>query len=171
MKRAASKIDKLVLAMISYYQGDARRIQHFLKVHSLARLIGRYEGLDEKTQFILEAAALVHDIGIKPAEELYGKGVCGGDLQQKLGVKPAAAVLGGLDFEKDEIDRICYLVAHHHTYKNIEGLDLQILIEADFLVNAYDDSLSSKAIESFKARVFKTKTGTELLRTMFCDKS
>ena len=31
--------------MIEYYTGDARRIHHFLKVHSFAKLIGEMEGI------------------------------------------------------------------------------------------------------------------------------
>ena len=52
-------------AMIDYYKGDPKRIQHFLKVHAYAKLIGEQEGLDKKTLDILEVAALTHDIGIK----------------------------------------------------------------------------------------------------------
>ena len=32
-------INKLHLAMIELYRGDAKRIQHFCKVHSYAKLI------------------------------------------------------------------------------------------------------------------------------------
>lgn len=60
------------------YGGDARRIQHFIKVHALAQLIGRQEQLNERTQFILEAAALTHDIGIKNGEAKFGAGKCSG---------------------------------------------------------------------------------------------
>ena len=59
--------------MISFYRGDPARIQHFMKVRGFAKLIGEEEGLDEKTLYILEAAACVHDIGIRPALEKYGK--------------------------------------------------------------------------------------------------
>ena len=34
------KLRKLMLAMIAYNNGDAKRIQHFIKVHALAKLIG-----------------------------------------------------------------------------------------------------------------------------------
>ena len=57
--------------MIDYYKGDPKRIQHFLKVHAYAKLIGEQEGLDKKTLDILEVAALTHDIGIKISEEKY----------------------------------------------------------------------------------------------------
>lgn len=46
--------------MIDFDKGDPKRIQHFLKVHSFAKLIGEGENLDEKTLFILEADALVN---------------------------------------------------------------------------------------------------------------
>ena len=70
------QLQQLLEAMIAYMGGDARRIQHFIKVHALAQLIGRQEQLDERTQFILEAAALTHDIGIKNGEAKFGVGKC-----------------------------------------------------------------------------------------------
>ena len=35
-------------------------------------------------------------------------------------------------YTEEQIERVKYLVGHHHTYDNIDGLDYQILIEADF---------------------------------------
>lgn len=61
--------NQVTTAMIDYYKGDPKRIQHFLKVHAYAKLIGEQEGLDKKTLDILEVAALTHDIGIKISEE------------------------------------------------------------------------------------------------------
>ena len=67
------QLDDLFLRMIAFDEGDTKRIQHFTKVHSYARLIGIGEEMDEVSLFILEAAAYTHDIGIKVAEEKYGK--------------------------------------------------------------------------------------------------
>jgi len=67
-----NKNNELIQAMITYYAGDPKRIQHFLKVFEFARLIGESEQLDAQTQHILETAAIVHDIGIKNAEEKFG---------------------------------------------------------------------------------------------------
>ena len=67
-------IDLLTKKMFLFYHGDAKRIQHLIKVHRFAQLIGRMEKIDAQTQFIVECAALVHDIGIKPAEIKYGQG-------------------------------------------------------------------------------------------------
>lgn len=57
--------------------------------------------------------------------------------------------------------------AHHHTYTNIDGLDHQILLEVDFLVNAGESGYARSAIENFRQRVFRTAAGTELLDSMY----
>lgn len=159
------QLDDLFLRMIDYFSGDPRRIQHFMKVHSFARLIGSKEGLDETSLFILEAAAYTHDIGIRPAEEKYGR--CDGKLQEQEGPIVAQKLLSDLGVENYMIDRICYLIGHHHTYTNVDGMDYQILIEADFLVNFYEDEENRRTIEKVDSRIFKTKTGKEILKQMF----
>lgn len=159
------KIDALMLEMISYFSGDPKRIQHFVKVHEFSALIGRAERLCERALFVLEAAALVHDIGIKPAERLYGS--CGGKLQEKLGPGEALPILEKLGFSEEDTARICFLISRHHTYTDIDGIDLQILIEADFLVNLYEDKSSAEAVLSAYRNVFSTKTGKELCRKIF----
>ena len=158
-------IQKLTQKMTEYFSGDPKRIQHFIKVHSFARYIGLQEGLPEHEQFLLECAALVHDIGIKPAEAQYGE--CGGKLQEKLGPAEAEKILYALDFPPQDVERICYMIAHHHTYDNISGRDLQILIEADFIVNLYEDGASREAVISAYRRVFVTENGKALLRTVW----
>lgn len=160
-----NKLDLLAAKMIEYYTGDPNRIQHFLKVHSLARLIGVRENLPEQELNILEAAALTHDIGIKKAEELYGR--CDGPLQERLGSAIARDMLSQLGFGDDVINRVCYLIAHHHTYSNIDGADYQILVEADFLVNLYEGSSPKDAIQSVYDNIFRTQAGKELCRLMF----
>jgi hypothetical protein len=41
-------------------------------------------------------------------------------------------MLGRLGFGAALVERVCYLVGHHHTYTNIDGPDYQILVEAGF---------------------------------------
>lgn len=158
-------INKLHLAMISLYKGDPKRIQHFCKVHSYAKLIGEMENINKDTLFTLEAAALTHDIGIHLCEERYGS--CGGKLQEKEGPPLAKKMLADLGFDAAISDRVQYLIAHHHTYSDIDGMDYQILVEADFLVNMYEDCLSREAIESAYNKIFKTETGKRICKQMF----
>lgn len=159
------QLDDLFMDMIAYYDGDPKRIQHFTKVHSYARLIGIGEELDDASLFILEAAAYTHDIGIRVAEEKYGR--CDGKLQEQEGPIIAQKMLSQLGFENYIVERICFLIDHHHTYDNIDGLDYQILVEADFLVNLYEDDAGNRAIDKAYKRIFKTETGKKIFRLMF----
>ena len=158
-------INKLHMAMIGLYHGDAKRIQHFCKVHSYAKLIAEMENVDAKTLFILETAALTHDIGIHLCEEKYGN--CNGKLQEKEGPAIAEKLLAELGFSREVSERVQYLIAHHHTYNNIDGIDYQILVEADFLVNLYEDGVSEAAVRNAYEKVFCTDTGKRICRTMF----
>lgn len=161
-----NKIEVLALAMIDYNNVDPKRIQHTTKVHAYASLIGKSEGLDEETQFILESAALVHDIGIRASEQKYG--YQNGKLQEQEGPAVARELLTRLGGYTDlQIERICWLVAHHHTYHVCEDLDYQILIEADFLVNLYEDDESMDAVRAVCRTIFRTVSGTKMLETMY----
>lgn len=159
------KLNNLALSMVTYYAGDPARIQHFLKVHTLSRLIGQQEGLAPDELYTLEAAAYVHDIGIKPAEAKYGS--CAGPYQEELGPDEADRLMTELDFDRSVIDQVRYLVGHHHTYTNIDGLDYQILVEADFLVNLFEDNSPKEAVERAYRRIFRTETGKKICREMF----
>lgn len=88
--------------MIELYKGDAKRIQHFCKVHSYAKLIAESKHVDERTLFIIEASALTHDIGIHICEEKYGN--CSGKLQEKEGPALAQQLLKQLGFD-DEVSK------------------------------------------------------------------
>ena len=161
-----TKIDELALAMIDYNNGDPKRIQHTTKVHAYASLIGKCEGLDDEMLFILESAALVHDIGIRESERKYG--YQNGKLQEQEGPAVARDLLmriGG--YSEQQIERICWLIAHHHTYHVCEDMDYQILIEADFLVNLYEDNESMNAMRAVHRNIFRTESGRRMLETMF----
>ena len=158
-------LNKLHYEMIKLYNGDAKRIQHFCKVHSYAKLIAEMENVDEHTLFIIEVASLTHDIGIHLCEEKYGN--CNGKLQEKEGPALAEKLLTKLGFMKDVAERVMYLIAHHHTYDDINGIDYQILVEADFLVNMYEDGLSKDVVEHAYNKIFKTDSGMKICAEMF----
>ena len=157
--------ETLYREMMAYDAGDPARIQHFVKVHSFAQAIGKAEKLEEEVQFILECAALVHDIGIKPAEAKYGKS--DGKFQEQEGPAEAEKMMRVLGFEETVIERVSYLVGHHHTYTNIDGMDYQILVEADFLVNLFEDKVSPDGCRNAYHKIFRTESGKRLYRTMY----
>ncbi|WP_315306586.1 HD domain-containing protein [Pseudoramibacter alactolyticus] len=157
---------KLMRATIRYDAGDPKRIQHFIKVHSFAALIGTAEGLSKADLFVLETAAILHDIGIHQAEAKHHSSA---GVYQELEGPPIAADLlkacGG--YTEAQINRVCFLIGHHHTYTAIDGRDYQILVEADFLVNLYENAASADAVASARQRIFKTATGLALLDALF----
>lgn len=94
-------------------------------------------------------------------------GDCNGKLQEKEGPAIAKRMLFELGFGDDVSDRVQYLIAHHHTYTDIDGIDYQILVEADFLVNMYEDNLSKDAIEAAYNTIFRTESGKRICKEMF----
>lgn len=157
---------QLLKEMIHYDKGDPARIQHILKVHSLAAMMGKMEGIPEETQFILETTAILHDVGIHVSEQKYGS--CSGKYQEIEGPAEGEALMNKVGgFEKTVVDRVKYLIGHHHTYTHIDGMDYQILVEADFLVNLFEEQADKKTILNVKKNIFRTKAGLELLNDMF----
>ncbi|TCL43701.1 HD domain-containing protein [Harryflintia acetispora] len=155
----------LVEKMIAFYNGNLHDINHFLKVHAYAKTIGELEGLDPLMQRTLEVAAIVHDIACPLCREKYGN--TNGKRQEEHGEALAREFLDGTGCPDGLVERVCYLVAHHHTYTNVDGMDYQILLEADFLVNADESGMGEKAILNTLQKVFKTRSGIRLLKEIY----
>ncbi len=150
--------------MIEISNGSRHDIDHFIKVWAYARTIGELEGLDKDTQLTLEYAAIVHDIACPGLRAEFGS--CPGIKQQEVGGPMAREFFQDSDLPQEMTDRIVYLVEHHHTFKNVDGLDYQILLEADYLVNSGESEKYRRDVEAFRSRVFKTKTGLSLLASL-----
>lgn len=159
-------LSRLMGEMIKYDSGDVKRIQHLVKVHDFARIIGIAEGMNEEELFVLEAAAILHDVGIHAAEAKYGN--CSGKYQEELGPDESRKVLSGVEgFSDEQIERICWLIAHHHTYTNVTSKDHRILLEADFLVNSFEANISTDGIIAFRNNVFRSHSAITLLNDMW----
>jgi Predicted HD superfamily hydrolase len=159
------KITEIIKKMIEYSNGNTHDINHFIKVWTYAKMIGELERLDQKTQLILEVAAITHDIACPLCREKYGN--TNGKYQESEGMSLTAEFLKDTGLAEDEIDRVVYLVGHHHTITNINGLDYQILIEADYIVNADESNYSQDNIRNFVNEVVKTDTGVSLLKSIY----
>lgn len=157
--------EQLLIEAFKHNQGDALRCQHLLKVYAFSSMIGKLEKLDSKIIEILETAAILHDIAIPYLEKQFGK--CHGKLQEKYGPDIAREILNKYNYDQEVIERVCYLIGHHHTYTNIDGLDYQILVEADFLVNLLEDNTNKQGQEAAYNNIFKTNTGKLIFKEMF----
>jgi hypothetical protein len=158
-------VGEVMAQMIEFFGKDARRIHHFLKVYGFARAIALQEGVEGGLLRVIELAALTHDIGIKPSEEKYGSST--GHYQQIEGPAPARELLTAAGCDPEDVERVCWLIAHHHTYSGIRGLDYQILVEADFLVNIYEDEIGPAEVASVREKIFKTRTGLMFLNQIY----
>ena len=99
---------------------------HTLRVRQLAMRIGKAEAADLQ---IVEAAALLHDIG--RAKEDKGEIEC----HAAQGAAEAAKILTGWDFPKEKIQAVQHCIAVHRASKREkpETIEAKILQDADRL--------------------------------------
>jgi len=154
----------ILYEMIKINGPDNRRINHALKVFGYAQCIADREGFCERTAQCALCAAALHDIAIRFCEKKYGS--CAGPLQEKEGPSIARPILEKYTADDGFIDRVLYIIAHHHSYDKADGDDFQAVIEADLIVNAQEGDISKNAFDSAVKRFFKTGTGKELARTV-----
>ena len=165
MTEIQKTINNVLTKMIAYSDGNKHDIAHFLKVFTYAKMIGEMENLSERQQEILEIAAVIHDISCPFCREKYGN--TNGSNQEKESPELVDDFLKDMKIDPEMKSRINYLVSHHHTYTNVDGMDYRILLEADFLVNADESEMSETAILTARERVFKTNTGKKLLTSIY----
>lgn len=122
------------------FRRDIHDITHLSCVWTYAKTIGELEGLDADTQFILEVAAITHDIACPLCRKKYGN--TNGKYQEQEGAPLVREFLADT------------------------GIDCQILIEADYIVNASESGYGRQAIRTFMEHTMKTATGIRLTKTV-----
>jgi HD superfamily phosphohydrolase YqeK len=158
-------VDRIMDLAITYNGNDVKRINHLLKVYSFAHYIGVKENCKSELQTVIDIAALLHDIGIHEAERKYNSDA--GNRQEIEGPVVAKELLKDINLNSEILERVLYLIGHHHTYKAIDGTDFQILVESDFLVNIFEANMEKAAIDSIKKNIFRTNTGIKLLEQFY----
>ena len=132
-------VSEISTKMIEYSKGNLHDINHFMKVYAYAKTIGECEKL----------------------------GNTNGKYQEKEGEILVAEFLKDTGYSEEFINRVVFLVGHHHTLKDITGLDYQILVEADYIVNADESHYSKANINNAMEKIFKTPTGIALLKSIY----
>lgn len=165
----SDKVAKAVSKMVAFYEMESQvvvhDVNHFMKVWGFARTIGILEGLDPVTQETLELAAVAHDIACPLCRRKYGQ--ADGRHQELEGEGLTRQFYEEFHLTEEQLERICYIVAHHHSFSGVQGMDYQIMLEADFLVNAGESEVSLDGILNFREKVFRTGTGIRLLNQMY----
>jgi hypothetical protein len=156
--------EKAVEKMKGCFQED-RFIEHTLKVLARAEQICEGERIDDT--FILQVAILgsiFHDIGIPEALKKHSS--MEAPYQEQEGPPVARRLMEEMDVRSDILERVCYIVGHHHTAEKVDGLDFQVIWEADFIVNIDEGNivLEPGEVERSVEENLKTATGQVLIR-------
>lgn len=159
-------IAQIMERMIAYSRGNIHDIDHLIRVWTYAKTIGEQEHIDKDTQYILEAAAITHDIACPLCREKYGN--TNGKRQEAEGVALVKGFLSHTGMTEEQIARVAFLVGNHHTFSDVDGVDYQILLEADYIANATENGYSRQNLENFMQKIMKTESGKRLLRSIFC---
>ena len=158
-------ISRIMEKMIAFSDGNIHDIDHLIRVWTYSKTIGELEGLDAQTQFVLEVAAITHDIACPLCREKYGN--TNGKLQEQEGEVMVKDFLADSGMSEDQITRVAFLVGHHHTFTDINGIDYQILVEADYIANATESGYSQQNVENFLQKIMKTESGKRILKSIF----
>lgn len=158
-------VSEIMDEMIRNSEGNLHDIAHFMKVYAFSRTIGVNENLDEDTLVTLEITAILHDIACPLCRKKYGN--TNGRNQEMESAPLVMAFLKKFDLPEEVKERITFLVSHHHTYTNVDGIDYQILLESDFLVNADESNMTRETIENARHGFFRTDAGIKLLEEIY----
>jgi hypothetical protein len=156
--------ERIALEMKKYFGTDFKRVHHAIKVAKVAEQILKMEG---GNPLVIMGAAYLHDIGIHEAEKKYGSP--SGHYQEMEGPAIAKEILERLSVQKEMIDEICDIIGHHHSPREEETLNFQVLYEADWLVNIEEEGVSKerKKVEELIGKVFRTVTGKQLAEKLY----
>ena len=158
-------IAQIMEKMIEYSDSNIHDIDHLIRVWTYAKTIGEQEHLDKDTQFVLEVAAITHDIACPLCWEKYGN--TNGKHQEAEGAPLVREFLSHTGMTEEQIARVAYLVGHHHTFHDIDGLDYQILVEADYIANATENGYSKQNVENFMQKIMKSESCERILKAIF----
>lgn len=148
-KQLEMEVSRVALKMKTYYHGDTVKVQHFVRVYTLAKTIGELEKLSEEEQENLELAAVVHNVeGDEPIPTVR-------DILNSCGVEPDTAM------------RVCHIVENQSNYEHIGSLDHQIFIEAKKIVEFKELNTPSDEIVRFAEERFITNYGKMFLKRAF----
>jgi putative nucleotidyltransferase with HDIG domain len=134
---------QITRTMVAYFEEDNRRIDHALQVlHHAENIMPDVPDCDPE---IVIAAALLHDVGIKISEERLGYN--NGKTQEEFGPPEAARLLSELNFPEDKTEKVCQIIGNHHSASRYDYPELEILKQADRIVNLAERRLDASPIE------------------------
>lgn len=153
-----------IAKMVDFSAGKLHDVDHLLHVFGLAKAIAEGEGLDAGTLHVIELTAVVHDIACPLCRKKYGSAP--GKLQEKESAPLVREFFAGTDEPQETVERIAWVVSHHHTYEPVDGAVHQVILEADWLVNTSEAVRDGRPAPTGPAPFFGTRTGLALFAAM-----
>ena len=162
--KAVSVKQQLLKTLEEYFGKDRKRIDHAKDVLHFAEELAKEEEAD---WHIVIPASILHDVGIKVAEEKYGSSA--GHYQEQEGPPVARSILLKLGLNKEDIEEICAIIGCHHSPGRLDTLNFKVLYDADSLVNIRDvlDRKSGNRLRELIEETFLTRTAKELAEKLY----
>lgn len=156
--------EKLIKELEDYFGSDLKRINHAKQVMNYADQLFCLEGGDGH---IVIPASILHDVGIKVAEEKYGSSA--GHFQEQEGPEIARIILLRLGFNAKDSEEICQIIRYHHSPGKIHTQNFKIIYDSDWLVNLKDevDLKDKEKVKAIINRVFFTQSAKEIAQKKY----
>jgi HD superfamily phosphodiesterase len=157
-------VEQLIREMVAVFGSDVRRINHAMAVLWHAQRIQAATGADK---LIVDAAAILHDIGIHQAERKHGSPA--GKYQEMEGPPIASRILEKLGIAGEKAEHICCIVGNHHSARDIDSAEFRCVWDADWIVNIPEECEKSDGakLALFIEKTLRTKPGKEIARQIF----
>jgi HD superfamily phosphohydrolase YqeK len=155
---------QLIRELENYFGSDRKRIDHAKSVLKYAEQLLREEQADP---YVVIPAALLHDVGIKVAEEKYQSSAP--RYQEQEGPAVAGKILVEMGYEDNNIYEICVIIAHHHSPREFEDTNFKVVYDADWLVNLRDevDVKDTEKLRAAIAKIFLTASGKRMAEEIY----
>jgi len=160
--------EKTIEKMKEIFKDVSYGVDHTLKVLQNVEEIIAGENYPDEEREAVSLMAILHDIGA--VEALKKHGSIAGYYQELEGPALVRGILAEIAYDPEKVERIAYVVGHHHTPAKIDGLDFQILWEADLLESLASLNLQNTPndLGNFINENFKTPTGRALALKRLC---
>ncbi len=155
--------DRVAVEMKRYFKRDFKRIGHAMRV---ARHAERIAKMERANLAVILSAAYLHDIGIPEAERIHGSSAP--QYQEKEGPGIARSILVGLGAKETLIDAVCDIIGHHHHPRSGDGIDFQVVYDADQIANLEDrlkiESMAPTRLTETIETSFLTESGKKIAK-------
>ena len=163
--------DRVIDEMKRVFEGFPKRIDHTFNVLGYADEIMEGERVSTEQREFISVVVILHDIGVIEAERKHGSSAA--PYQEEEGARVATEILERMESGQIDNERVSYIVGNHHTSSKIDGLDFQILWEADLLENLKTRDVMNDEDELKRVidENFTTPTGKDLAYRKYLSKS